>query len=121
MSHSVSENNNETNSLWPMYSLLATFVQRFGLIVLAGLVVFSAVIITSQTHELRLETAKYNQLKDQQVALDLEWQKLSLEQSALSEHSRIEALAESRLKMKHLDKETEVVIENNQAKGFNKQ
>lgn len=110
MSGKQQKNSNETNALWPFYSLFATFLRRFGIIVLGALVVFSAVIVASQTHQFREATIEYKQLQDQQTALDLQWQKLSLEQSALSESSRIEDLAEQRLKMKQIDQESEVII-----------
>ena len=104
------EKSSETNSLWPFYSLMATVLRRFGLIFLGALVVISAVMVAKQTHQYRQATIEYKQLQDEQTALDLQWQKLSLEQSALSEHSRIEALAEKRLNMKQLDQDSEIII-----------
>ncbi len=101
----------ETNRLWPFYSLVAVFARRFGLLLLGGLVVYSAILVASQTHQYRMATSEYNRLQDEQSALDLNWQKLRLEQSALAEHSRIEKLAEKKLQMKHLDKKSEVLIE----------
>lgn len=84
----------ETNRLWPFYSLVALFVRRFGLLLLGGLVVYSAILVAAQTHQYRLATSEYKKLEDEQNLLDLNWQKLRLEQSALAEHSRIEAIAE---------------------------
>ncbi|WP_251358014.1 cell division protein FtsL [Kangiella sp. TOML190] len=101
----------ETNRLWPFYSLVALFVRRFGLLLLGGLVVYSAILVAAQTHQYRLATSEYKKLEDEQNLLDLNWQKLRLEQSALAEHSRIEAIAEKKLKMKHLDKKSEVIVE----------
>ncbi|WP_018625350.1 cell division protein FtsL [Kangiella aquimarina] len=100
----------ETTSLWPFYSLLATVLRRFGVILLGVLVVVSGIVIAHQTHQMRQATIALKQLEDEQTALDLQWQKLSLEQSALSEHSRVESLAEKRLQMKPLDSRNEVLI-----------
>ena len=100
----------ETNSLWPLYSLTATVLRRFGVILLGILVVISGVVIAHQTHQMRQATIVLKQLEDEQTALELQWQKLSLEQSALSEHSRVESLAEKRLQMKQLDSRNEVLI-----------
>ncbi|MBD3652723.1 cell division protein FtsL [Kangiella sp.] len=106
----VKEKIKETNSLWPFYSLMATVLRRFGVIFLGVLVVVSGVVIAHQTHQMRQATIALKQLEDEQTALDLQWQKLSLEQSALSEHSRVESLAEKRLQMKQLDSRDEVLI-----------
>ncbi len=100
----------ETNRLWPFYSLVAAFSRRFGLIAVSGLVVYSAILVTKQTHQYRVATSELNKLQDEQTALDLNWQKLRLEQSALAEHSRIEKIATEKLKMKNLDKNSEVII-----------
>lgn len=100
----------DTNSLWPFYSLMATMTRRFGLIFLGLLIVVSAVVVAAQTHQYRQAVIEYKSLQDEQTALDLEWQKLSLEQSALSEPSRVESLAEKKLTMKQLNKQDEVII-----------
>lgn len=106
----------ETNRLWPFYSLVAAFIRRFGLIFLGALVVYSAILVANQTHQYRVATSELNKLQDEQRALDLNWQKLRLEQSALAEHSRIEKIATDKLKMKHLDKKSEVIIDLNGSK-----
>ena len=71
----------QTNRLWPFYSVVAVFVRRFGILALGGLVVYSAIVIASQTHQYRLATSEYKKLEDEQNAMDLNWQKLRLEQS----------------------------------------
>ncbi|MCW9029654.1 MAG: cell division protein FtsL [Kangiella sp.] len=106
----IKEKIRETNSLWPFYSLMATVLRRFGMIFLGLLVVISGVVIAHQTHQMRQATIALKQLEDEQTALELQWQKLSLEQSSLSEHSRVETLAEQRLQMKQLDSRNEVLI-----------
>ncbi|GAA4363175.1 cell division protein FtsL [Kangiella marina] len=100
----------ETNSLWPFYSLIAAFARRFGVIVLGVVVVISAITVAYQTHQLRQATIALKALQDEQTALDLQWQKLRLEQSALADHSRIERLAEEQLQMKHTDNDDEIIM-----------
>ena len=100
----------ETNSLWPFYSLVAVFVRRFGVMLLGIVVVISAITVAYQTHQLRQATIALQRLQDEQTALDLEWQKLRLEQSALSEHSRVEQLATDKLQMKHTDNSDEIIM-----------
>ena len=100
----------ETNSLWPFYSLMAAFARRFGVIALGVVVVISAITVAYQTHQLRQATIELKKLQDEQTALDLQWQKLRLEQSALSDHSRVEQLAEQKLGMKHTDNDDEIIM-----------
>ena len=100
----------ETNSLWPFYSLIAVFGRRLGVMVLGAVVVVSAIIVAYQTHQLRQATIAFKELQDEQTALDLQWQKLRLEQSALADHSRVEQLAEDRLQMKHTDSDDEIIM-----------
>jgi len=100
----------ETNSLWPFYSVVAVFARRFGVIALGAVVLVSAIIVANQTHQHRQATIKFKQLQDEQIALDLQWQKLRLEQSALADHSRIEQLAEDKLKMKHTQNDEEIIM-----------
>lgn len=100
----------ETNSLWPFYSLIAVFGRRLGVMVLGAVVVVSAIIVAYQTHQLRQATIAFKALQDEQTALDLQWQKLRLEQSALSDHSRVEQLAEEQLEMKHTNNDDEIIM-----------
>lgn len=100
----------ETNSLWPFYSLIAVFGRRFGVMLLGVIVVVSAIIVAHQTHQLRQATMAFKKLQDEQTALDLQWQKLRLEQSALADHSRVEKLAQKKLQMKHTDTEDEIIM-----------
>lgn len=100
----------ETNSLWPFYSLIAVFGRRFGVMLLGVVVVISAITVAHQTHQLRQATIEFKKLQDEQTALDLQWQKLRLEQSALADHSRVEKLAQEKLQMKHTDTEDEIIM-----------
>lgn len=109
-SRASGEKAKETNSLWPFYSVVAVFARRFGVIALGAVVLVSAIIVANQTHQHRQATIKFKQLQDEQTALDLQWQKLRLEQSALADHSRIEKLAEDKLKMKHTQNDEEIIM-----------
>lgn len=100
----------ETNSLWPFYSLVAVFGRRLGVMLLGLVVVVSAIIVAYQTHQLRQATIAFKALQDEQTALDLQWQKLRLEQSALADHSRVEQLAKEKLEMKHTDNDDEIIM-----------
>lgn len=100
----------ETNSLWPFYSLVAASARRFGVIILGLMVVVSGIIVAYQTHQFRQATIAYQQLQDKQTELDIQWQKLRLEQSALSEPSRIEELAEEKLLMQHTVNDDEIIM-----------
>lgn len=107
---SVKKKVKETNSLWPFYSLIAVFGRRFGVMLLGVVVVISAITVAHQTHQLRQATIEFKKLQDEQTALDLQWQKLRLEQSALADHSRVEKLAQEKLQMKHTDTEDEIIM-----------
>ena len=107
---SVKKKVKETNSLWPFYSLIAVFGRRFGVMLLGVFVVISAITVAHQTHQLRQATIEFKKLQDEQTALDLQWQKLRLEQSALADHSRVEKLAQEKLQMKHTDTEDEIIM-----------
>lgn len=105
-----------TNRFWPFFSLVHIVVKRFGIIFIGVLVIISAITVAHQKHLFRLKTSELTNLQDEQTALDLQWQKLRLELSALAEHSRIEKRAKDKLNMKHLDKKEEVIIRGNKPK-----
>lgn len=105
-----------TNRFWPFFSLVHTVVKRFGIIFIGVLVIVSAITVAHQKHQFRLKTSELTRLQDEQTSLDLQWQKLRLELSALAEHSRIEKLAKDKLKMKRLDKKEEVIIRDRKPK-----
>lgn len=73
-----------------------------AVLVSAGLVVLSA----HHNRQMSIAIERLMQEKDQ---LDVEWRHLVLEQSALTEHNRIEALVEKQLDM-HRPKATDEVV-----------
>lgn len=75
--------------------------QQQGLIVtvLFFAVLTSAVLLVYSRHETRKKFVELGQLRSQVAALDTEWGRLQLEQSAWSDHGRIEQIARTRLNM----------------------
>jgi cell division protein FtsL len=74
-----------------------------ALLVSAGLVILSA----HHNRQMSIAIERVMQEKDQ---LDVEWRHLVLEQSALTEHNRIEALVKSQLNMHRPLPSEEVVV-----------
>lgn len=74
-----------------------------ALLVSAGLVILSA----HHNRQMSIAIERLMQEKDQ---LDVEWRHLVLEQSALTEHNRIEALVKSQLNMHRPLPSDEVVV-----------
>lgn len=70
------------------------------LLLLAVLVIGSALLVIVVTQGTRQLTSEYNELMAEQDRLDIEWRHLLLEQNTLMEHSRIELLARDKLGMK---------------------
>jgi cell division protein FtsL len=74
------------------------------------LVMLSAFAVILVTHENRDVSRQLEALLQQQDELDVEWRHLILEQSALTEHNRIEALVENKLNMRRPTPSEEVVV-----------
>lgn len=79
--------------------------------VLSLLVLGSAMGVAWSSFLVRAGTTEREFLIDDNAALNLEWQKLSLEQSAMAEHSRVESIARKQLQMKHPDAASELVVQ----------
>ena len=71
--------------------------------IIAGVLFFavlaSAVLLVYSKHESRKKFVELGQLHDRVTALETEWGRLQLEQSAWSDHGRIEQIARTRLNM----------------------
>ena len=79
--------------------ILVTELTRHKLRVLLFIaVIVSALAVILSSHHNRQQNIALEQLMRQKDDLDVEWRNLVLEQRALTEHNRIEALVE-----KHLD------------------
>lgn len=74
-----------------------------SLLLSAGAVILSA----HHNRQLSIGLERLMQEKDQ---LDVEWRNLILEQSALTEHNRIEALVSKHLQMRRPQADDEVVV-----------
>ena len=72
--------------------LLATFLFAVVLVTAIGLVY--------SKHKTRVLFVELEQLNKEVVSLDTEWGRLQLEQSAWSDHGRIERIARERLDMR---------------------
>ncbi|MCF2948606.1 cell division protein FtsL [Paraglaciecola aquimarina] len=74
-----------------------------AVLVSAGLVILSA-------HHNRQMSIAIERLMQEQDRLDVEWRNLVLEQSALSEHNRIENLVKTELNMHRPEPNEEIVV-----------
>jgi len=66
-------------------------------------------VVLSAQHNRQLSIA-VEALMQEQDRLDVEWRHLVLEQSALTEHNRIETLVNKKLNMKLPDADSEIVV-----------
>lgn len=73
-------------------------------------VLLSAIGLVYSKHQSRKLFVNLQQLKQQVIDLDTEWGQLQLEQSAWTDHGRIESIARDRLNMKHPEAEAVVFI-----------
>lgn len=85
-------------------------VGRIPLLLLV-LIFTSAMGVVFTTHHTRQAISEKNVASQQRDHLDNEWRNLILEETALSEHSRVQDLARSELEMTRPDADKEVVIE----------
>lgn len=81
----------------------------FGLLLFL-LVVGSALSVILSTHQNRQLSIVHEQMLQQRDKLDVEWRHLVIEQSALTEHNRIESLVKEQLNMHRPDDNEEVVV-----------
>lgn len=74
------------------------------------LVMFSAAAVVLSAHHNRQMAIALEHLMQEKDELDVEWRHLILEQSALTEHNRIENLVNKELGMRRPSPEEEVVV-----------
>jgi cell division protein FtsL len=79
------------------------------------LLLFTCIIATAFTviyvaHANRLLTIERDELLSQRDQIDIEWRHLQIEQTALTEHSRVERIASQRLGMVRPEGEQEVLV-----------
>ncbi|WP_087016618.1 cell division protein FtsL [Thaumasiovibrio subtropicus] len=79
-------------------------------LILFILVMSSALGVVFVTHNTREQISLREQLLQEQDQLDIEWRNQLLEESALTEHSLVEDVAERRLEMQRPATNKEVII-----------
>jgi cell division protein FtsL len=70
----------------------------------------SAMGVVFSTHQTRQAVSKNEQEMIERDRLDNEWRNLLIEETALSEHSRVADIAKKELDMKRPDADKEVII-----------
>ncbi|TFH90517.1 MULTISPECIES: cell division protein FtsL [Vibrio] len=79
-------------------------------LVLLVLIFASAMGVVFTTHHTRQAITEKDQTMVERERLDNEWRNLLLEETALAEHSRVQAVAKKELDMKRPDSDKEVII-----------
>ncbi|NVK55702.1 MAG: cell division protein FtsL [Alteromonadaceae bacterium] len=91
--------------------ILVTDLTRHKLRVLLFIaVIASALAVILGTHHNRQQNIALEQLMREKDQLDIEWRNLVLEQRALTEHNRIEAMVKKELDMHRPGVNDEVVV-----------
>ena len=76
-----------------------------------GRLILSAMAVVEFTHQNRQLTIQQDKLLQQRDALEMEWRNLLVEQRALSEHSRVEELAQQQLQMVRPTGQQDIVVD----------
>ena len=102
----------QTESSMNLASLIGRDLVTVGLVplILAFAILLSALSVVYVTHESRQLIAQQEKLLMQREHYDVEWRNQILEENSLAEHSRIERLAETELKMQRPSVNNEIVI-----------
>ncbi len=79
-------------------------------LILLVLIFSSAMGVVFMTHHTREAVSQKDQALEERDRLDGEWRNLLLEETALSDHSRVQNVARDELDMKRPDPDKEVVI-----------
>ncbi|MGD8109821.1 cell division protein FtsL [Vibrio sp. TRT 21S02] len=79
-------------------------------LILLVLIFATAMGVVFTTHHSRQAISEKDQALIERERLDNEWRNLLLEETALAEHSRVQAVAKQDLEMKRPDSDKEVVI-----------
>lgn len=84
--------------------------QHLVLVLLFLMVIGSAMAVIYVSHSHRLLTIERDQLLSQRDDIDIEWRHLQIEQNTLTEHNRVERIAQQRLGMVRPEPEQEVLV-----------
>lgn len=98
-----------TPNLAKMIALDLLGVGRVPLILLV-LIFSSAMGVVFTTHHTRQAITEKDQALVERERLDNEWRNLLIEETALAEHSRVQAIARSDLEMTRPESDKEVII-----------
>ncbi|ASG66545.1 cell division protein FtsL [Idiomarina piscisalsi] len=90
--------------------VLQDLVQHKWVVLLGAVVVMNALSIVYVAHLNRQLTAERDDLLSYRDTLDREWRHLVIEQNALTEHSRVERIAQEQLGMRDVTSDTEVMV-----------
>ncbi|RDV29062.1 cell division protein FtsL [Alteromonas aestuariivivens] len=93
-----------------LHILLADLTRYKMRVLLYLMVIGSAMAVILSSHHNRQQLIALEELMQEKDDLDVEWRNLVLEQRALTEHNRIEALVEKQLDMHRPTAEEEVVV-----------
>lgn len=102
-----------TESSLNLARLIGRDLVTVGLIplILTFAILGSALGVVYITHQTRQQIVEQEQLLTEREGYDVEWRNQILEENSLAEHSRIERLAETELKMQRPSADSEVVIQ----------
>ncbi len=90
--------------------LLKDLARNFMRVLLFIAVIVTAFGVILSVHENRQLSIKLEELMQEQDELDVEWRHLVLEQSALTEHNRIETMVQQKLNMRRPTTTEEIVV-----------
>lgn len=90
--------------------LLKDLARNFTRVLLFIAVIISAFAVILSVHENRQLSIQLEQLMQEQDELDVQWRHLVLEQSALTEHNRIETMVQQKLNMRRPTTKEEIVV-----------
>lgn len=90
--------------------LLQDLLQHKWILLLSVVVIVNALSIVYTAHLNRKLTAERDDLLSYRDTLDREWRHLVVEQNALTEHSRVERIAQEQLGMRDVEPEQEVLV-----------
>ncbi|MDV6316001.1 cell division protein FtsL [Idiomarina sp. HP20-50] len=101
-----------TNQRYPNLTtmLLQDLLRHKWVVLLSVVVIVNALSIVYISHLNRKLTAERDDMLSYRDKLDREWRHLVIEQNALTEHSRVERIAQEQLGMRDVKSEQEVLV-----------
>ena len=90
--------------------LLQDLLRHKWVVLLSAVTIINALSIVYISHLNRNLTAERDDLLSYRDQLDREWRHLVVEQNSLTEHSRVERIAQEQLGMRDVEPEQEVLV-----------